>query len=131
MQQLLTLCTPRYRQTMVLARTTCLRSLATTVSSTPTPGSTTPSHVEPITTADPFTEALQQKTQVNLAKMGKLEDAEGDTDQVRYTDSPSPLRFTTTHQNTINSATKERGGPRGPEPTRYGDWERSGRCSDF
>jgi len=25
----------------------------------------------------------------------------------------------------------EHGGPRGPEPTRYGDWERNGRCSDF
>ncbi len=25
----------------------------------------------------------------------------------------------------------ERGGPKGPEPTRYGDWERKGRCSDF
>ncbi|MCL6606663.1 MAG: DUF1674 domain-containing protein [Geminicoccaceae bacterium] len=22
-------------------------------------------------------------------------------------------------------------GPSGPEPTRYGDWERGGRCSDF
>ena len=22
-------------------------------------------------------------------------------------------------------------GPGGPEPTRYGDWEKSGRCSDF
>lgn len=22
-------------------------------------------------------------------------------------------------------------GPKGPEPTRYGDWERKGRCSDF
>ena len=27
--------------------------------------------------------------------------------------------------------TKEHGGPNGPEPTRYGDWERNGRCSDF
>ena len=26
---------------------------------------------------------------------------------------------------------KEIGGPAGPEPTRYGDWERNGRCSDF
>jgi hypothetical protein len=26
---------------------------------------------------------------------------------------------------------KEIGGPKGPEPTRYGDWERNGRCSDF
>jgi len=26
---------------------------------------------------------------------------------------------------------KEIGGPKGPEPTRYGDWERKGRCIDF
>ena len=26
---------------------------------------------------------------------------------------------------------KEVGGPQGPEPTRYGDWERKGICSDF
>ena len=26
---------------------------------------------------------------------------------------------------------KEVGGPKGPEPTRYGDWERGGRVSDF
>jgi hypothetical protein len=25
----------------------------------------------------------------------------------------------------------EIGGPKGPEPTRYGDWERGGRCVDF
>lgn len=25
----------------------------------------------------------------------------------------------------------ERGGPRGPEPTRYGDWEKKGLTSDF
>ncbi|MGH8127792.1 MAG: DUF1674 domain-containing protein [Gammaproteobacteria bacterium] len=26
---------------------------------------------------------------------------------------------------------REINGPRGPEPTRYGDWERKGRCVDF
>ncbi|WP_119301502.1 DUF1674 domain-containing protein [Dongia deserti] len=26
---------------------------------------------------------------------------------------------------------REIGGPSGPEPTRYGDWERNGRVSDF
>ena len=26
---------------------------------------------------------------------------------------------------------KEIGGPDGPEPTRYGDWEIKGRCIDF
>ena len=25
----------------------------------------------------------------------------------------------------------EIGGPKGPEPTRYGDWEKNGICSDF
>jgi hypothetical protein len=28
-------------------------------------------------------------------------------------------------------APRETGGPKGPEPTRYGDWERNGRCVDF
>ena len=31
----------------------------------------------------------------------------------------------------VNPVTGEKGGPRGPEPTRYGDWERKGRCIDF
>jgi hypothetical protein len=26
---------------------------------------------------------------------------------------------------------EETGGPCGPEPTRFGDWERKGRCIDF
>lgn len=26
---------------------------------------------------------------------------------------------------------KEVGGPPGPEPTRYGDWQYKGRCTDF
>lgn len=25
----------------------------------------------------------------------------------------------------------EIGGPKGPEPTRFGDWEQKGRCTDF
>ena len=31
----------------------------------------------------------------------------------------------------VNPKTGEIGGPRGPEPTRFGDWERKGRVSDF
>ncbi|KAM9963009.1 hypothetical protein ACTFIW_006230 [Dictyostelium discoideum] len=31
----------------------------------------------------------------------------------------------------VNPITKEIGGPKGPEPTRYNDWERNGRVSDF
>ncbi len=26
---------------------------------------------------------------------------------------------------------REVGGPKGKEPTRYGDWEKNGRCIDF
>jgi len=26
---------------------------------------------------------------------------------------------------------EEHGGPKGPEPTRYGDWEKKGICVDF
>jgi hypothetical protein len=26
---------------------------------------------------------------------------------------------------------REIGGPKGPEPTRYNDWEKNGRCVDF
>jgi hypothetical protein len=26
---------------------------------------------------------------------------------------------------------EEYGGPKGKEPTRYGDWEKKGRCIDF
>jgi hypothetical protein len=29
------------------------------------------------------------------------------------------------------STPREIGGPEGPEPTRYGDWEYNGRCTDF
>ena len=28
-------------------------------------------------------------------------------------------------------APQEIGGPKGLEPTRYGDWENNGRCTDF
>ena len=41
------------------------------------------------------------------------------------------------HQQTVvgpkpaDAAKLEIGGPEGPDPTRYGDWERNGRCIDF
>nr|WP_298688083.1 succinate dehydrogenase assembly factor 4 [uncultured Dongia sp.] len=34
-------------------------------------------------------------------------------------------------EKTKASPPPEFGGPTGPEPTRYGDWERNGRVSDF
>ena len=34
-------------------------------------------------------------------------------------------------KNYPKSTQKEIGGPKGLEPTRYGDWEKKGRCIDF
>jgi hypothetical protein len=31
----------------------------------------------------------------------------------------------------VASLQAEIGGPPGPEPTRFGDWEKNGRCVDF
>ena len=31
----------------------------------------------------------------------------------------------------IEDRPKEIGGRKGPDPTRYGDWEKGGRCIDF
>ena len=40
-------------------------------------------------------------------------------------------RDTATPKTSDASRPKEIGGPEGPEPTRYGDWERKGICVDF
>jgi len=34
-------------------------------------------------------------------------------------------------QNPQDSKPREIGGREGPDPTRYGDWEKNGRCIDF
>ena len=48
-------------------------------------------------------------------------------------DAPSNTDAGTAAKPPAPSAKKtgETGGPNGPEPTRYGDWERKGRCIDF
>ena len=35
------------------------------------------------------------------------------------------------HEKRAAARPKEANGPKGPEPTRYGDWERNGIASDF
>lgn len=44
---------------------------------------------------------------------------------------PDPLARETVEQPARPQPPKEIGGPKGPEPTRYGDWEKNGRCIDF
>jgi len=63
---------------------------------------------------------LKEKTPI-----GKLEEQSG----VRHPyQEKEPLPE---HPGGVNQETGEVGGPRGPEPTRYGDWERKGRVTDF
>ncbi len=48
------------------------------------------------------------------------------------TPDPTPkLPTAPAPQRPPESRPKEIGGPKGPEPTRYGDWEQNGRCTDF
>jgi hypothetical protein len=35
------------------------------------------------------------------------------------------------HQEALHRLPAEVGGAQGPEPTRFGDWEKNGRCTDF
>lgn len=44
---------------------------------------------------------------------------------------PAPKPAPTSTPQPAPKLPKEIGGPSGPEPTRFGDWERKGRVSDF
>ncbi len=45
--------------------------------------------------------------------------------------APSPASSPALSPQNSTKCAREIGGPRGAEPTRYGDWERGGRCIDF
>jgi hypothetical protein len=66
-----------------------------------------------------FKKKLREKTPI-----GKLDTIEGK----HPNQEKEPLER---WPNDVNPHTGEIGGPRGPEPTRYNDWERKGRVSDF
>lgn len=51
----------------------------------------------------------------------------------RMDDTPSTpaLPETAAPAAPVNPLLPESGGPKGKEPTRFGDWEQNGRCTDF
>ena len=67
-----------------------------------------------------------------FCRLQMMDDRMNDNDQKQETkkevsgdkDAPSV-------EDSAKSKTPEDGGPKGPEPTRYGDWEKKGRCIDF
>lgn len=46
-------------------------------------------------------------------------------------DDPRDIDVEDTEDSAEAARPKEIGGRKGPEPTRYGDWEKAGRCIDF
>ncbi len=46
-------------------------------------------------------------------------------------ESKSPAKPAPAEKNGGAAMPKEIGGPKGPEPTRHGDWHYNGRCTDF
>lgn len=57
------------------------------------------------------------------------------TDVIRNEDgrpiAPQPSRKFVSVTDQVEEQEKEVGGREGPNPTRFGDWEKSGRCVDF
>lgn len=47
------------------------------------------------------------------------------------TESAKPVDTESSPARDQHSRPKEIGGRKGPDPTRYGDWEKNGRCIDF
>ena len=65
----------------------------------------------------------------NYRRMQNADEAKSSplsSDSQSATPLESPLSQTSPDAKPI-----EIGGPSGPEPTRYGDWEKKGRCIDF
>jgi len=56
-----------------------------------------------------------------------IKEASPETDKEQKSDRPI-IKPASSKSNTPQ---KEFGGPKGKEPTRYGDWEKNGRCIDF
>jgi len=71
-------------------------------------------------TLDKKEKILREKTPI-----GKLEELEGASHPFQEKEPLKPF------PGGVNPTTGEIGGPKGPEPTRFGDWERKGRVTDF
>lgn len=80
----------------------------------------------------PLADKEQQKEIDELIRRGGVSEAqlseeemEGELENLRHRDAEKEplLPF----ENDVNPKTGEKGGPKGPEPTRYGDWERKVR----
>ena len=58
-------------------------------------------------------------------------DRKVDTEQFKKPEQAKSQTPKNQHVPATEAAPQEVGGPKGLEPTRYGDWENNGRCTDF
>lgn len=63
--------------------------------------------------------------------MTDTESKPGDGKETGPEPKPTPATGQPETPEAGDAATAEVGGPPGPDPTRFGDWERGGRCIDF
>ncbi|CAI2306648.1 unnamed protein product [Caenorhabditis sp. 36 PRJEB53466] len=80
-----------------------------------------------LTSSRRFSDVKPKKTAKEKAMADKTPKGTLDKTEEQQFEDPHLLK----HPGGVNKATGEVGGPAGPEPTRYGDWERKGRVSDF
>jgi hypothetical protein len=83
----------------------------------------------PPTTISPSQPVTDESTKIGCGSSNDSIDKDDEEDEVEQEEM-----FVTPHES-FEFTGREWGGPtrggRFPEPTRYGDWERKGRCSDF
>ncbi|KAI8826679.1 uncharacterized protein EV422DRAFT_511050 [Fimicolochytrium jonesii] len=77
----------------------------------------------------PLGDKADQKEFEELVKQ-KLKQQESGSNTALHPDAPKKLQEAE-WEGDKNPVTGEIGGPKGKEPTRYGDWERKGRVYDF
>jgi len=64
-------------------------------------------------------------------RRSQLQLAKSDFAQTKPSPTPEDSKEAVDLQVKDKTAAIEIEGPDGPDPTRYGDWERNGRCIDF
>jgi hypothetical protein len=79
----------------------------------------------PIPLGDAEAQKEFEMLQKQFAKVTEILSAQGETGFIRKETNPD------IDENGRNKVTGEVNGPKGSEPTRFGDWERKGRVSDF
>lgn len=103
-----------WKQTFTLRSTRCFAT--DTTSTTQSTDQSSPQFEDPVAVRAAMRKARQEEEARVLSKA--CGDIEPESDEPEMVDTRNP-------------ETGEIGGPRGKEPTRYGDWEAKGRCWDF